>query len=78
MFRQKHRQEFFQFFFALNTSSMFKSSVQSLGVMFWNEHYPKIEIIITKPNWIDYKSKYQIFVDSCKEIIIKERKIVFM
>ncbi len=62
----------------VTSTSIFKTSVQSLGIKIWNEYFPKVEIIINKPNWNEYKSKYEIFVDACKEIIIKERKILFM
>lgn len=63
------------------STSTFKSSVQSLGLKlgkYYQAYYQKIELIINKPNWNDYKSKYEIFVDACNEIIIKERKILFM
>lgn len=46
----------------LTSTSMFKTSVQSLCINYWNEYYHKVETIINKPNWNEYKSKYEIFI----------------
>ncbi len=48
------------------------------SIKIWNEYYVKIKFILERPNLDERKTKYEIFTEACKEIILKERKILYM
>lgn len=59
-------------------TTLFQNSMQYTAIKTWNEYFPKIKCILDKPNLDERKTKYEIFTEACKEIIMKERKLLFM